>query len=68
MYVSHIRHARDSKSRGKKLSHGGMMRKHSDGIVCSAVTVIYTSLFTAVFETPISMPLIGEGRKVTIRD
>ena len=59
MNVSHICHARDSKSRGKKL--------HSDGIFCSAVTVIYT-LFTAVFETPLSMPLIGEGRKVTICD
>ena len=67
MFVD-IRHARDSKSRGKKLSHGGMMRKHSDGIVCSAVTVIYISLFTAVFETHLSMPLIGEGRKVTICD
>ena len=44
------------------------MRKHSDGIVCSAVTVIYISLFTAVFETHLSMPLIGEGRKVTICD
>ena len=44
------------------------MRKHSDSIVCSAVTVIYISLFTAVFETHLSMPLIGEGRKVTICD
>ena len=64
MFVD-IRHARNSTSRGKKLSHGGMMGKHSDGIFCSAVTVIYTSLFTAVFETPLSMPLLGEGRKVT---
>ena len=44
------------------------MRKHSDGIVCSAVTVIYTSLFTTVFETPVSVSLIWEGRKVTIFD
>ena len=57
-----------AKSRGKKLSHGGMMRKHSDGIFCSAVTVTYTSLLTTVFETPLSMPLIGEGRNVTIFD
>ena len=44
------------------------MRKHSDGIFCSAVTVTYTSLFTTVFETPLSMRLIGEGRNVTIFD
>ena len=46
------------------------MGKHSDGIFCSecAVTVIYTSLFTAVFETPLSMPLLGEGRKVLTFD
>ena len=46
-------------------SVGGCAPKHSDGIFCSAVTVICTSLFTAVLETPLSMPLIGEGRNVT---
>ena len=53
----------ETADRGKEL--GGKMTKHSDGIVCSAVTVIYTSLFTTVFETPLSMPLIGEGKNIT---
>ena len=41
------------------------MRKYFDGIFCGAVTVIYTSLFTTVFETLLSMPLVRESRKVT---
>ena len=59
----HIHHAQDSKSRGKNPIHGGMMKKYSDGIFCSVVTVHL--VFATLFETPLSMSLIREGRKIT---